>query len=501
VNAVIFALGTVYVLVGLLLFAMLRGHHEFLRKRGYFGQVLCGASTLLQLIVIALREAIGRTNFSCDWYMVLSLLAVPLFAGPSLGRLANFSLMLRKAKQQAKFDDEMIVKVDPTLFASSRRALRAALGGSVVAAPGDAGGASSRRMMVQAAARSINPAPVLKAGLVQLREALVHASSRKPVVEPAPAEETNLARLIRARLLTSVTAEFIVFFIVSLPFFISIAIIFSVNPFYGRGCVGCTLYKSEEYLFIGQFVVIASITLALWYPVRHADDPLLIVWEVKWTGIFAGTGAIVGFVVDTFDPYHLAASGVMTWGWIVLAGMFAAFFMVTYWPMYHARKMSMQFETGVGSTSGESLDTVLADPLLKSAFAVHLVHEFAIESLRFWETASTWKNTYEANALRRDAMAEVIYETFVAPGSTMEINISYAQRGKTEANLDKETIMPDCFDDALAEVYALMARDSFPRFVKSEAYRELRATTKSRKSTGFAGFLKLTASNPMRDSP
>ena len=99
VNSVIFVFGIIMLIVGFGLFWRFH-RHPFIIKRGFVGQTLCGISAFLQLIVIPLRDAVGRETFLCDGYMILSLLIVPLFVGPSFMRLVNFYLLWRQAQQQ-----------------------------------------------------------------------------------------------------------------------------------------------------------------------------------------------------------------------------------------------------------------------------------------------------------------------------------------------------------------------------------------------------------------
>ena len=66
----------------------------------------------------------------------------------------------------------------------------------------------------------------------------------------------------------------------------------------------------------------------------------------------------------------------------------------------------------------------------------------------------------------------------------MEVNISASQRAKIEACLDEQSVQKNCFDEALDEIYSMMARDSFLRFVQSETFRELR-TNKPASIVGF----------------
>lgn len=55
--------------------------------------------------------------------------------------------------------------------------------------------------------------------------------------------------------------------------------------------------------------------------------------------------------------------------------------------------------------------------------------------------------------------------------SPFQINIDHETRDITKANLLELT--PSCFDMAQHKIYMLMAKDCYPRFLRSPAYRDL----------------------------
>lgn len=52
-----------------------------------------------------------------------------------------------------------------------------------------------------------------------------------------------------------------------------------------------------------------------------------------------------------------------------------------------------------------------------------------------------------------------------------QINIDFSTRDLISKNIAEPT--RKCFDEAQKLIYSLMAKDSFPRFLKSEIYKEL----------------------------
>ena len=63
-----------------------------------------------------------------------------------------------------------------------------------------------------------------------------------------------------------------------------------------------------------------------------------------------------------------------------------------------------------------------------------------------------------------------IFNTFIEDGSDMQINISEAQSISIRQRLESDdTIKRDLFDNAQKEVYSLMSRHSYPRFLSSKS--------------------------------
>lgn len=60
---------------------------------------------------------------------------------------------------------------------------------------------------------------------------------------------------------------------------------------------------------------------------------------------------------------------------------------------------------------------------------------------------------------------------FFTPCPFFQINIDHETRDITKANMLELT--PACFDTAQHKIYMLMAKDCYPRFLRSQAYRDL----------------------------
>jgi hypothetical protein len=81
------------------------------------------------------------------------------------------------------------------------------------------------------------------------------------------------------------------------------------------------------------------------------------------------------------------------------------------------------------------------------------------------------------------AFAEEIFETYVKVGSELQINISATQRKGVEKGMKKSSyIERSIFDNAQKEVYALMSRHSYPRFLASRNQELKTSSSKHLKS-------------------
>ncbi|XP_070797160.1 regulator of G-protein signaling 21 [Pituophis catenifer annectens] len=117
----------------------------------------------------------------------------------------------------------------------------------------------------------------------------------------------------------------------------------------------------------------------------------------------------------------------------------------------------------------ESVDTLLANKDGLDAFRTFLKSEFSEENIEFWLACEDFKKT--KSAAKVASKAQRIYSEFIQADAPQEINIDFNTRDRIMEAILKPTL--NCFDDAQKLIYSLMVKDSFPRFLKSEAYKEL----------------------------
>jgi len=121
-----------------------------------------------------------------------------------------------------------------------------------------------------------------------------------------------------------------------------------------------------------------------------------------------------------------------------------------------------------------------------------------VENIRFWCIVNDFrtsvdilraptcedKSDHDETDIR--AFAEEIFEMYVRVGSDLQINISAAQRRKVEEELENSSrIERPIFDNVQKEIYAMMSRHSYPRFLtlNKEARASLLKQSKSKRSS------------------
>uniref|UniRef100_A0A8C6NU43 Regulator of G protein signaling 16 n=1 Tax=Nothobranchius furzeri TaxID=105023 RepID=A0A8C6NU43_NOTFU len=103
------------------------------------------------------------------------------------------------------------------------------------------------------------------------------------------------------------------------------------------------------------------------------------------------------------------------------------------------------------------------------AFTAFLVSEFSEENVAFYFACEDYRKTKCPAKL--PAKAQKIYNEFIGSEAPREINIDHETRDITKANMQDPS--PSCFDLAQHRIYMLMAKDCYPRFLHSPAYRSL----------------------------
>ncbi|CAH0552044.1 unnamed protein product [Brassicogethes aeneus] len=115
-----------------------------------------------------------------------------------------------------------------------------------------------------------------------------------------------------------------------------------------------------------------------------------------------------------------------------------------------------------------SFEKLLEDPLGLHCFTNFLKKEFSAENIYFWAACERYRRL-PCGTLRRTE-AKRIYEQHMCHGAPEPVNVDSQARQRTENSL----LNPDdnAFDLAQKQILNLMKFDSYPRFLKSDIYKQ-----------------------------
>ncbi|MBN3315057.1 RGS20 protein, partial [Atractosteus spatula] len=116
-----------------------------------------------------------------------------------------------------------------------------------------------------------------------------------------------------------------------------------------------------------------------------------------------------------------------------------------------------------------SFNTLLESPTGRSVFMEFLRSEHSDENMLFWQACEELKTvTHKATIAER---VKQIYLDYISILSPKEVSIDATVRETINKNMSAPTAY--VFNDAQAQIYALMHRDSYPRFLNSPLYQSL----------------------------
>ncbi|KAL6104231.1 rgs21 [Pungitius sinensis] len=120
-------------------------------------------------------------------------------------------------------------------------------------------------------------------------------------------------------------------------------------------------------------------------------------------------------------------------------------------------------------TWSESVDKVLSCKAGQIAFREFLKSEYSEENILFWIACEEYKKIKTTPEMI--SSANRIYSEFVQTEAPRQINIDCGTRENITKNISQPSLTS--FDSAQKLVYSLMARDCYPRFLKSHMYQGL----------------------------
>ncbi|XP_040027828.1 regulator of G-protein signaling 11 isoform X2 [Gasterosteus aculeatus] len=113
---------------------------------------------------------------------------------------------------------------------------------------------------------------------------------------------------------------------------------------------------------------------------------------------------------------------------------------------------------------------LLNDIMGRREFMIYLEKEFSAENLCFWQACEDIRHGESSRIVEK---VEEIYKNFLTPGAARWVNVDSKTMDKTLKGIRH----PHRFvmDDAQMHIYFLMKKDSYPRYLKSDLYKNLLA--------------------------
>ncbi|XP_066528526.1 regulator of G-protein signaling 19 isoform X3 [Hoplias malabaricus] len=116
-----------------------------------------------------------------------------------------------------------------------------------------------------------------------------------------------------------------------------------------------------------------------------------------------------------------------------------------------------------------SFDKLMKNPAGRNVFREFLRTEYSEENMLFWLACEDLKKEINKSAI--EEKARMIYEDYISILSPKEVSLDSRVREVINRKMQEPTT--HTFEDAQLQIYTLMHRDSYPRFLNSHIYRSL----------------------------
>ncbi|XP_077586992.1 regulator of G-protein signaling 19 isoform X2 [Stigmatopora nigra] len=117
----------------------------------------------------------------------------------------------------------------------------------------------------------------------------------------------------------------------------------------------------------------------------------------------------------------------------------------------------------------QSFDKLMRNPAGRNVFREFLRTEYSEENMLFWLACEDLKQQISKNNIEEKVRS--IYEEYVSILSPKEVSLDARVREVINRKMQDPT--PHTFEDAQLQIYTLMHRDSYPRFLSSNIYKSL----------------------------
>jgi regulator of G-protein signaling len=119
----------------------------------------------------------------------------------------------------------------------------------------------------------------------------------------------------------------------------------------------------------------------------------------------------------------------------------------------------------------ESIEKLLGDPYGLDVFTKFLQGEISAENIHFYTRCLEFKETFpNLTQSQRISKASMIFQCYLQNGATEAINVDCQARNEVEKALSQPT--REMFNLPLAQVFDLLKFDCYPRFLRSDMYRD-----------------------------
>jgi len=121
---------------------------------------------------------------------------------------------------------------------------------------------------------------------------------------------------------------------------------------------------------------------------------------------------------------------------------------------------------------GDAFERLMGSDSGRKVFRAFLRCEYSEENILFWLACEDLKKERSPEVV--EEKARVIYEDYVSILSPREVSLD----SRVREIINRNMIAPSqhTFDEAQLQIYTLMHRDSYPRFVNSPTYKNMLRT-------------------------
>jgi len=322
--------------------------------------------------------------------------------------------------------------------------------------------------------------------LARISDSDAEKASSMSGVGPSATASLNEEDIRRAVYRQSMRYKVLVLAVPCLPLIIVGFILEFTLPYYYAGdCLGCDDSVLMIAVVVGTCTFIVTAIVYVAYKLRNTADPLNILYDLKVMCVGAsiiGTPGLIGLLFDQ-QFGNIYDRGVFSWDWLIQLAVIWYFTFLCPAPVFVAIQLSKK-----ARSSRYDFHLLLANVAFQKVFMQHLVNEWAMENLRFYQQVTSFKEHYDSfkNNKERNLIAIQTFHTFIKPASVLEVNISANQRSKlidffkhmvpeNPENSPLFHVPKDIFDESQEEIFMLLEKDSFMRFQQTAQFKEFAA--------------------------